>query len=94
MKTKLLILALVLALPPVVAGPALANGGVALPRWVMGGGASRAAAEGASLHATLGQPLVGVASGSGAAGDVTVRQGFWSRAAEYQVYLPQIVRTS
>ena len=92
MKTKMLILALVLFLA--AAGVALANGVVELPRWALGGGASDSAATGVSLRATLGQPVVGVVSGSG--GNVTLGQGFWhgGRLPEggYDIYLPLVQR--
>jgi hypothetical protein len=89
MKTKVLILALVLALFLVVTGVALANGEAARLRWVLSGGASDCAAGDVTLRATLGQPVVGVVSG----GDVTLGQGFWHGAAvEYQIYLPLILR--
>ena len=92
MKTKILILALVLALFLAAAGAAMANGGVGLPRWVLSGGASDSAGGGGiSLRATLGQPVVGVvASGSG---DITLAQGFWCGATSgYNIYLPLVMR--
>ncbi len=89
MKTRILILVLVLALFLVATGAALANGVVELPRWVLGGGASDSAAEGVALRATLGQPVVGVVSG----GDVTLGQGFWCGATPgYNIYLPLVIR--
>ena len=89
MKTKVLILALVLALFLAAAGVALANDGIELPRWVLGGGASDSADGGVALHATLGQPVVGVVSG----GDVTLGQGFWGGATPgYNIYLPLVIR--
>ena len=89
MRTKVLILALALALFLVVAGVVLANGDIARPRWVLGGGASDSAAGGVTLRATLGQPLVGVVSG----GDVTLGQGFWRGATPgYNIYLPLVIR--
>jgi len=90
MKTKILILALVLALSLVVAGLALANGDLARPRWVLSGGASDSAAGNLTLRATLGQPVVGVVSG----GDVTLGQGFWHGGATpgYNIYLPLVIR--
>ena len=92
MKIKILILALVLTLSLVVAGLALANGGVERPREVLGGGASDSAAGGAALRATLGQPVVGIVSG----GDVTLGQGFWHGGrlpgGGYDIYLPLILR--
>ena len=91
MKTKILILALVLALFLAAAGVALANDGVEWPRRVLGGGASDAAVGGTTLRATLGQPVVGGVSGS--ASDVTLGQGFWGGATPgYNIYLPLIMR--
>jgi len=90
MKTKILILALVLALFLGLAGAALANNGIELPRWVLGGGASDSAANGVTLRATLGQPVVGVVS----SGDVTLVQGFWHGSSlpdgGYDIYLPLV----
>ena len=87
MKTKILIL--VLALFLAVTGVALANGGLDLPWQVLGGGASDSAAGDVTLHATLGQPVVGVVSG----GDVTLGQGFWCGATPgYNIYLPLVIR--
>jgi hypothetical protein len=92
MKTKLLILSLVLVLSLVVVGSALANGGIELPRWALGGGASDSAVGGTTLRATLGQPVVGIVSG----GDVTLGQGFWHGGGlpvgGYEIYLPLIQR--
>ena len=89
MKTKILILALVVALFLAAAGAALANGDLARPRWVLSGGASDAAAGDLTLRAPVGQPLVGVVTGAG--GDVTLGQGFWHRSG-YAVYLPLVRR--
>ena len=90
MKIKILILVLVLALFLAVAGAALANGNIELPRWVLGGGASDSSTGDVTLHATLGQSVVGVVS----AGDVTLGQGFWHGGDlpgdGYEVYLPLI----
>jgi hypothetical protein len=82
-----LTLALVLCL--LVAGLVVAQAGVERPREVLGAGASESTAGGVSLHATLGQPVVGVISGSG--GDIVLGQGFWHRAP-YCVYLPLLFR--
>jgi hypothetical protein len=89
MKTKILILALVLALFLGAAGLALANDGIELPRRVLGSGASDAAVGGTTLRATLGQPVVGGVSG----GDVTLGQGFWGGTTPgYNIYLPLVIR--
>ena len=75
MKTKILILALVLALflaadGVAAARVAVANGGLARPREVLSGGASDSAAGDVTLRATLGQPVVGVVTSGG--GDVAL----------------------
>ena len=89
MKTKILFLALALALFLAASGVALANDGVEWPRRVLGGGASDAAVEDATLRATLGQPVVGVVSG----GNVTLGQGFWGGTTPgYNIYLPLVIR--
>ena len=89
MKTKLLILALMLALFLAVASMALANGNSKLSRWVLSGGASDSAAGSVTLHATLGQPVVGAVS----SGEITLGQGYWySTAPGYRIYLPLILR--
>jgi hypothetical protein len=89
MKTTIPILALVLALSLLVASVSLANGEVALRRWVLGSGAADSAASGVSLRATFGQPVVGVGSGGG----VTVGQGFGHvTVLRHGVYLPVVIR--
>ena len=96
MKTKLLILMLVLALSLVAAGAALAEGGLDLPRWVLSGGASDSTAGEVSIRGTLGQPFVGVVSNE----QVTLGQGFWHGGSEsipdngHDIYLPLILRGS
>ena len=90
MKTKILILALVLALLLAVAGAALANGAPPRPREVLSGGASDSAAGDLTLRATLGQPVVGVVTSGG--GDVTLGQGFWHGGGYYHIYLPLVLR--
>ena len=89
MKSKIPILALaLLALSLVAAGIGFANGTVELPRWVLGGGASNAAAEGVALRGTLGQPFVGVVSKE----DAAVRQGFWHGTRPgTDIYLPLVI---
>jgi hypothetical protein len=89
MKIKLLILALVLALSLLAAGAALADNGFELPRWVLGSGATDATAGSVSLHATLGQPIVGVVS----SGQVSLGQGFWHGGSRGQdIYLPLVLK--
>ena len=85
MKTKILVLALLLA----VAGAALANGGVESPWEVLSGGASDSGAGDVTLHATLGQPVVGIVASGG--GDVRLGQGFW-HGAPYHVYVPLVLK--
>jgi hypothetical protein len=93
MKTKITILALALLL--VVAGLALSNSSVERPRAALSGGASDSAAgdQSIALRATLGQPVVGVASSSG--GDIALGQGFWHGGAlaeeDYAIHLPLVV---
>ena len=92
MKTKVLILTMVLVLSLLVTGLALANGGFERMHEVLSGGATDSAAGGITLRATLGQPVVGVISG----GDVTLGQGFWHGGAaaggRYEIYLPLVLR--
>jgi hypothetical protein len=91
MKTRVSILTFALALALLVAGLALAAGDVERPRQVLSGGASQATtAGGASLQGTLGQPVVGVVSGSG--GRITLGQGFWHGAEQHHIYLPVLTR--
>lgn len=87
MKTKILILAILLTLT--LSGAALANGSVERPRWVLGGGASEATTGNVSLRASLGQTIVGAISG----GDIVVGQGFWyGNLHDYKIYLPMVMR--
>lgn len=92
MKTKILILTLVLALFLAATSVVLANNGIELPRWVLGGGASDSAGGDTTLRATLGQPVIGVVS----SGDVSLGQGFWHGGdlpeGEYHIYLPLVQR--
>ena len=88
MKTKILILALVLILFLGAAGVVLANGTLELPRWVLSGGATDSSVGDVSLSATLGQPVVGIVSG----GEITLGQGFWYGKYQYQIYLPLVLR--
>jgi hypothetical protein len=90
MKTKILILGLVLFLA--TAAAVTANGVVDLPRQVLSGGASDfTGGGGITLRATFGQPVVGGVVGGG--GDVSLGQGFWCGGAQgYSIYLPLVVR--
>ena len=90
MKTKILILVLVLSL--VVEGLALANGGDGLARWALSGGASDSTAGAVSLRGTLGQPVVGAVSN----GSITLGQGFWYGGGlpedDSVIYLPIVLK--
>jgi hypothetical protein len=88
MKTKILILALALVLFLAAGGAALANGTLELPRWLISGGATDATSGDISLHASLGQPVVGIVSGE----DVSVGQGFWFGGSGFYIYLPLVMR--
>ena len=89
MNKKMRIVALVLALFLVVAGATLAQGGVELRREVLSSGASDSVGGDVTLRATLGQPVVGLVSGSG--GELTLGHGFWHPVA-YKLYLPLVSR--
>ncbi len=84
------VLALALAIASLGTGLALANGTVELPRQVLSGGISDASAAGeVSLHATLGQPMIGPSS----QGLYHLCAGFWcGTAIEYTIYLPLTLR--
>jgi hypothetical protein len=85
---KLVAIGTLLAL--LVAGLAWADGDLTRPRQVLGSGASASSGGGIHVAATLGQPLVGPASG---AGDVTLGQGFWyGGAVQHPLYLPLLLR--
>jgi hypothetical protein len=87
MKTRGLIIVLMLALILAAVGVAWASSGVEFKRSVLSGGASESASGGVSLRATLGQPIVGVVFG----GDVTLGQGFWfGGTRSYGIYLPLV----
>lgn len=89
MKTKVLILLLLLILSLVIVGLAVANNGVALSRWVLGGGASKSTGGDTTVQASLGQPIVGAVSN----GNVTLGQGFWhGGSGGYHIYLPLVQR--
>jgi hypothetical protein len=89
MRTKILMLALVLALLLAVVGAALATSATERPREVLSGGVSDSASGGIALQASLGQPVVGVVASGG--GDVRLGQGFW-HGGRYRVYLPLVQR--
>jgi len=89
MKTKILILATVLVFSLVVFGLAFANGGIELPRWVLGGGGADTTAGDVTVRVTIGQPVVGVIS----SGEVTLEQGFWQVGGGiYNIFMPLIQR--
>jgi hypothetical protein len=74
MKTKPLGLALLLALPLVAAGLALAQGTAVIDRWVVGGGGGPAGDGGEiTVEATLGQAVIGPSSADAA----SLGAGYW-----------------
>jgi hypothetical protein len=44
-------------------------------------------ADGISMNATLGQPLIGKSAG----GDISLSAGFWGAGGKYSTYLPLIM---
>ena len=94
MRTKGLILTLVLILSLIATGLALANNGFELPRWVLSSGASDSSGGNVRLHATFGQPVVGMVASSN--GNVTMGQGFVPDseppAELYNVNLPIVLK--
>ena len=94
MKTKILTLVLVLVLAMFlgITSVVLANDGLELSRWVLGGGVSDSCGSDITLKATLGQPVVGIVS----FGDLTMGQGFWNSyhhsEALNDIYLPLVQR--
>jgi len=87
-KTTALAVALLCCL--LVAGVAWANGTPSINWWVIGGGGGHAEAGIYTLDATIGQPVVGVATDTG----YELCSGFWCGvvAVEYKIYLPIIMK--
>ncbi len=72
-----------------LAGAALAQGTLAIPWSVIGGGGGHAKAGAISLDGTLGQPVVGQIGNLPHA----LCAGYWCGAgAEYRIYLPLVLR--
>jgi len=91
MRTRLLVLLVVLTLGLATSGAVHANGGPGLVRQILSGGATSASATGISFRATLGEPIVGTVNGDA----VSLGQGFWhggALAVTHQVYLPLVIR--
>ncbi len=64
---------------------------VTLQRYVIGGGGGRAEAGGSVLQGTIGQPVVGRASG----GPYELEAGFWTGiSAPRRVFLPVVLRAA
>jgi hypothetical protein len=64
---------------------------VTLERYVIGGGGSRAESGGSVLEGTIGQPVVGRASG----GPYELEAGFWAgMGAPRRVFLPVVLRAA
>ena len=85
--------ALVLLLLCLVAGVALAGGGVSIDAWLIGGGGStRASAGDVSVGSALGQAI----AGRGGGGPVDLQSGFWSgprarSGQDHTIYVPLIL---
>jgi len=74
-----------------LAGVILANGTPSIDRYVIGGGGGHSEATPYALDGTIGQPVVGLASGDG----YELCSGFWCGAAvEYKIYLPLVLRNT
>jgi len=68
---------------------ALAQGTPTINWSVIGGGGGHAEAAPYALDGTLGQPIVGLATGP----SVSLCAGYWcGAAAQYRVYLPLVLR--
>ena len=90
MRTKIVIALAALLCGLVAAGVAWANGTPSINWWVIGGGGGHAEAGIYTLDATIGQPVVGVATDTG----YELCSGFWCGvvAVEYKIYLPIIMK--
>jgi len=74
-----------------LAGVILANGTPSIDRYVIGGGGGHSEAAPYTLDGTIGQPVVGLASGDG----YELCSGFWcGAAAGYEIYLPLVLRNT
>jgi len=72
-----------------LASVALAQGTPTINWSVIGGGGGHAEAAPYALDGTLGQPIVGLATGP----SVSLCAGYWcGAAAQYRVYLPLVLR--
>ncbi|MBU0495304.1 MAG: hypothetical protein KKA73_22740 [Chloroflexi bacterium] len=69
----ILILLAALGLLGLAGGAALAQGSAAIEWWVLAGGGGRVSSGAVVLYDTLGQPVVGSASG----GNITLGDGYW-----------------
>jgi hypothetical protein len=82
-----------LALLCLVAGIALAGGGVSIDSWLTGGGGStRTSAGDVSVGSALGQAIAGRSGG----GSVDLQSGFWSgprarSGQDHTIYVPVIL---
>jgi hypothetical protein len=74
-----------------LAGLALASGSYSINWWVVGGGGGPISGGGYAINATIGQPVVGVATDAG----YELCSGFWCSelvAVGYRIYLPLVLR--
>jgi hypothetical protein len=84
-RTSILLITVVLLL---VAGVALAAGGLTISRRVVGAGGGEITAGDQTLRTTIGQPI----SGRIAAPSADLCAGFWCGPAGYDVFLPLTMR--
>jgi hypothetical protein len=92
MKRKTIIIFIMVAILLSTAAVVTANGVVTFSRRVLSGGASDVNGGEVVLHGTLGQPVVGIISGSSSAGEVLLSQGFWYEEGRSFLYLPLVRR--
>jgi len=91
MPRRLAVLASIVASCVLLLTVALAAGSPAIERWVIGAAGGFSAASGATLHGTLGQPIVGLSSSDHA----SVSAGYERSGGQldlHAIYLPLVMR--